>query len=103
MSRNIQKLTVDLSQIPCPFNMREHAERVETGPVQFNDDWPGVFIRGDNAGWLALCLEQYMKRVANGEKPDFTDELALNELLFLLRGSHISNSTEDDNDSDVGC
>lgn len=23
--------------------------RVETGPIQFGDDWPGVFIRGDNA------------------------------------------------------
>lgn len=23
--------------------------RVETGPTQFGDDWPGVFIRGDNA------------------------------------------------------
>lgn len=23
--------------------------RVETGPVRFDDDWPGVFIRGDQA------------------------------------------------------
>lgn len=23
--------------------------RVETGVVQFGDDWPGIFIRGDNA------------------------------------------------------
>ena len=23
--------------------------RVETGPLQIDDDWPGVFIRGDNA------------------------------------------------------
>lgn len=29
------------------------SERVETGPVQFGDDWPGVFIRGDNA--FAFC------------------------------------------------
>lgn len=101
--RKIQKIKVDLSQIPCPFNMREHAERVETGPVQFNEDWPGVFIRGDNAGWMALCLEKYMKSVANGEKPSFTDDLALDELLRLLQGSHISNSTEEDNDTDVGC
>ncbi len=33
-----------------------HPGRVETGPVQFGDDWPGVFIRGDRAGWLALKL-----------------------------------------------
>jgi hypothetical protein len=24
-------------------------KRVETGPVQFGEDWPGIFIRGDNA------------------------------------------------------
>lgn len=24
-------------------------KRVETGPLQVGDDWPGVFIRGDNA------------------------------------------------------
>jgi hypothetical protein len=24
-------------------------ERPETGPMQFGDDWPGLFIRGDNA------------------------------------------------------
>jgi hypothetical protein len=27
----------------------EMLERPETGPMQFGDDWPGVFIRGDNA------------------------------------------------------
>ena len=32
------------------------SSRVETGPVQFGDDWPGVFIRGDNAGYYALVL-----------------------------------------------
>lgn len=26
-----------------------NVKRVETGPLQIGDDWPGVFIRGDNA------------------------------------------------------
>ena len=30
--------------------------RVETGPVQFGDDWPGLFVRGDNAGWLQVLV-----------------------------------------------
>jgi len=30
--------------------------RVETGTVQFGEDWPGLFIRGDNAFWYAQCL-----------------------------------------------
>lgn len=29
-------------------------KRVETGVVQFGEDWPGVFIRGDNAGHYAM-------------------------------------------------
>jgi hypothetical protein len=24
-------------------------QRVETGPILFGDDWPGIFIRGDDA------------------------------------------------------
>jgi hypothetical protein len=27
----------------------ESGDRPETGPMQFGDDWPGVFIRGDSA------------------------------------------------------
>ena len=34
-----------------------NGERVETGPVQFGDDWPGVFIRGDNAMHYAMILD----------------------------------------------
>lgn len=36
-------------------------KRIETGPLQFGDDWPGVFFRGDDAlfmaGYLALALQ----------------------------------------------
>jgi hypothetical protein len=36
-------------------------QRVETGPVQFGDDWPGVFIRGDNAFYFAMCLRRVIE------------------------------------------
>ena len=104
MSRKIQKLTVDLSQIPCPFDMREHAERVETGPVQFNDDWPGVFIRGDNAAWMAINLSEAI-RILEPQVNGFNNVTmisTLKGLLHLLQGSHISNVVNDD-DTDVGC
>lgn len=42
----IRKLEVNL-----PEN-----DRIETGPVQFNDDWPGFFIRGDNAFALRMAI-----------------------------------------------
>lgn len=32
-------------------------DRVETGAVQFGDDWPGLFIRGDDAMELMYCLQ----------------------------------------------
>jgi hypothetical protein len=35
-------------------------DRVETGPVQFGDDWPGVFIRGDNAAMYAFSLQSLL-------------------------------------------
>jgi hypothetical protein len=34
----------------------ERDERMETGPIQFDDDWPGVFLRGDNAIGFGLHL-----------------------------------------------
>ena len=34
------------------------SNRPETGPMQFGEDWPGVFIRGDNAMAYALNLRQ---------------------------------------------
>lgn len=41
----------------------EETERVETGAVRFGDDWPGVFIRGDNAGWFAHQLRTALEHL----------------------------------------
>jgi len=43
----------------------QQKERIETGPVQFGNDWPGIFIRGDHAGYLAFTLSKQL------EKEDF--------------------------------
>jgi hypothetical protein len=34
--------------------------RVDTGPTQFGDDWPGVFIRGDDAFHFATCIGEFL-------------------------------------------
>ncbi len=34
--------------------------RVETGVVQFGDDWPGVFIRGDSCHAYSLYLKEVL-------------------------------------------
>lgn len=41
-----------LQVFPAPSSAR-----VESGPIQFGEDWPGVFIRGDNAGHYAMVLQ----------------------------------------------
>lgn len=44
----------DLRKIPLK------GKRVETGPTQFGDDWPGIFIRGDNAIHFAHRLRRFL-------------------------------------------
>lgn len=56
--------------------------RPETGPMQFGDDWPGVFIRGDGALAAVLSLQRALKRLT----ADFgaMDRVALQDLLQTL-------------------
>ena len=35
--------------------------RVETGPLQFGDDWPGLFIRGDDCLALAVSIRHVLE------------------------------------------
>lgn len=48
----LQKITAKLNE-----------SRVETGPLQINDDWPGLFIRGDNAFHYAAHLAVILDRI----------------------------------------
>jgi len=50
-------------------------DRVENGPVQFGDDLPGVFIRGDYAGCFALALKRV---VMSNEVNDLDKSILLN-------------------------
>jgi hypothetical protein len=50
--------------------------RVETGAVQFGDDWPGLFLRGDNAHGLVVLIRQLTERLAEHPDPVVADLLA---------------------------
>ena len=54
MSRDNPRIHSDcVVSLPSPDSMK----RVETGAVQFGDDWPGVFIRGDNAAYYSITID----------------------------------------------
>lgn len=40
----------------------EVSPRLETGPLRAGPDWPGVFIRGDNAQAFLISLQTVMAR-----------------------------------------
>ena len=40
-------------------------QRISTGAVQFADDWPGVFIRGDDS----LGFKQWVEKAAERLRP----------------------------------
>lgn len=51
---------MEIQQFDALTKGGETAPRIETGPVQFGDDWPGSFFRGDNASFLALDIRHVM-------------------------------------------
>lgn len=39
----------------------EQLERVETGPIQFGKDWPGMFLRGDTCMIYAQAIDAILE------------------------------------------
>lgn len=64
-------------------------ERVETGPVAFGDDWPGVFIRGDNA--LLGFVPPLLRAIKQNENAggNVFDHMALVSLLQVLQSCNL--------------
>ena len=65
--------------------------RVETGAVQFGDDWPGLFIRGDNAFALAMHIDA-IERALKGDSDEFERTYAMTNLASIrdiIRGNVI--------------
>ncbi len=60
-------------------------QRVETGPTQFGDDWPGVFIRGDNALYISMHLKRLREAIPDEVKQEcFVEAISLNNIIDLL-------------------
>ena len=66
--------------------------RVETGAVRFGSDWPGLFIRGDEAHNLALgisSMDTYLKQVLRSDQLDAIRHLRIMTELCELRDTII--------------
>lgn len=61
--------------------------RVDTGPVQFGEaDWPGLFIRGDDAGFYAMTLWVFINHLeAAGYGQHGIEKATAKRLAELLR------------------
>ena len=81
----MQKITADLSELPRNFGPDIIASRVETGPLQINDDWPMVAIRGDNAAWYAMQLDIAINKLSEMslEDTDFGGTILISSLKSL--------------------
>lgn len=58
-------------------------ERTKTGPLQFGTDWPGVFIRGDEARSFAVAVRYAIDQLKMPESS------VLSELAALLESAEI--------------
>ena len=45
----------------------ECSDRIATGPLQLGNDWPGYFIRGDEALGKASTLKQLAAAIERGD------------------------------------
>lgn len=61
--------------------------RVETGALKINDDWTGIFIRGDCGLHYGLALDHIYNTLLKEDKNDSIDAfsiLAMKSLIDLL-------------------
>lgn len=88
----MQKIRVDLSALSTQVSRDTNSNRIETGVLQFNDDWPGVFIRGDNAINYAIHLGALLEL----DNTHSISKSVLKSLVDLLSSCAIVHNEDDD-------
>ena len=58
--------------------------RVETGPLKFEDDWTGTFIRGDDSLGFAFAIRSIIEDIEEGREPNPIELIYLKQLMHLL-------------------
>ena len=80
---NLESDAMTLRQLPA------QGERVETGPLQIGDDWPGVFMRGDYAGPMAMYLHAVLDDIRAGRAPNIINMACLEGLELTLQSCRV--------------
>lgn len=77
-----------MQELPQVRRFASEKERVETGPILFGNDWPIIFIRGDEAFAHTFALK------AGIEQPSIDPfyKLSLQGLLTALESSDCRNN-----------
>lgn len=79
-----------IRQLPVPTD----GERVETGPVQFGKDWPGVFLRGDRAASEAMLLHKLITEGTSDPETSWVARMLLIGFYNTLRSATIGPAIE---------
>ena len=66
----------NVQQIAAPGG----SANVRTGAIQFNDDWPGLFIRGDDAISLLVAIRSLESALVSAAANDAAVASALSNL-----------------------
>ena len=66
-------------------NQQSQSQRAETGPLHFENDWPGLFIRGDNA---LMRYAPALRALLNGNANPI-EKAQCNGLLNLLEQTKV--------------
>jgi hypothetical protein len=78
-----------MQKIDCNLG---NLSRIETGALQINEDWPGLFIRGDNAFGISMEINHLLV-ILNKEEITSSEldliKLNLKKIQTLLQSSQI--------------
>lgn len=65
----------------CPICSLNES-RLETGKLEVPNDWPGIFIRGDNALYYAACITDTLNKKSVDSEFQYAVLQGLRDLLF---------------------
>jgi hypothetical protein len=74
-----------ITQIPLPGD----SGRIPTGAMQFQDDWPGLFLRGDAAIPLMCCIRYLVENLGKQEDKGVMSCLAHLQALANMIEEHV--------------